>query len=97
MPKVRIVERSVELDVPAGQPVLFTLWAQQVPVTSLCGGNASCGTCSAEIIEGLEHLDPPHEGELRVLARIKRQGPNVRLLCQACPRGDLVIRIKPAT
>jgi ferredoxin len=95
MPNVRIVDRDQEIFAPPGEPVLFAMWEARVNIMSVCGGNCSCGTCNVEVVEGHEHLDPPHEGEQYVLSRIKRQGPNVRLSCQLMPRGDIAIRIRP--
>jgi uncharacterized 2Fe-2S/4Fe-4S cluster protein (DUF4445 family) len=58
-------------------------------------GNCSCGACNIEVLEGMENLPPISDDEAKVLSRIKRQGPNVRLACQAIPTGDVTIRIVP--
>lgn len=95
MPTIRVVDRDVEVPTQGADPILFVLLDNRVTITSICGGNMSCGTCNVEVVEGMENLNPPSDDEARVLERIKRQGPNVRLACQCVPRGDVAIRIVP--
>jgi ferredoxin len=95
LPVIRIEDSGLEIDCPRGDPILFALLDRGVPITSICGGNCSCGTCSIEVLEGMEHLPTVNAGEAFILARIKRKGPGVRLACQSIPTGDVTIRIKP--
>lgn len=95
MAKIRVVDKDVEVETQGDDPILFVLWDNQVNITSVCGGNCSCGTCNIEVLEGMENLSPKSECEERILPRIKRQGPNVRLACQSVPSGDVTIRIVP--
>jgi ferredoxin len=95
VPQVTIIDRDRIIDTPDDEPILFTLWTLGITISSICNGNCSCGTCSIEVLEGLEHCPAPNEGEAAVLAKIKRQGPNVRLACQLAPKGDVVVKIKP--
>lgn len=92
---MRVVDKNVVVDCPPGEPILFALLDRGVPITSICGGNCSCGTCNIEVLEGMENLPPVHAGEAFILARIKRKGPGVRLACQCLPSGDVAIRIVP--
>lgn len=92
---IYVLDKDVEVYARAGDPILFVLWDNRVTITSICGGNMSCGTCNIEIVEGMENVNPPSDEEKRLLSRIKRQGPNVRLACQCVPTGDVAIRIVP--
>jgi len=95
MAMIYVLDKDVEVYAREGEPILFALWDNRVSITSICGGNMSCGTCNIEIVEGMENVNPPSEDEQRLLSRIKRQGPNVRLACQCVPTGDVAIRIVP--
>lgn len=96
MTKIRIVDRDDQIvDCPDDTPILFALLDAGVNITCICGGGCSCGTCNVEVVEGIEHIPAPQDDETRVLSKIKRQGPNVRLACQSLPRDDVAIRIRP--
>ncbi len=95
MATIRIVDKDVEIESKGDDPILFVLWDNRVSIMSICGGNCSCGTCNIEVVEGMENLTPVTECEERILPRINRRGPNVRLACQAVPTGDVAIRIVP--
>ena len=95
MAKIRVIDKDVEVEGKPGDPILFTLWDHAVTITSVCGGHCSCGTCNIEVLEGMENLNPRTDCEQKILSRIKRQGPNVRLGCQSIPTGEVAIRIVP--
>lgn len=95
MAMIYVLDKDVEVYAREGEQILFALWDNRVTITSICGGNMSCGTCNIEIVEGTENVNPPSDDEKRLLSRIKRQGPNVRLACQCVPTGDVAIRIVP--
>jgi ferredoxin len=95
VPRIFVEDKDRVVFGPPGEPILFTLWNNGVTITSICGGNCSCGTCNIEVLEGMEHLNEPTECERHILSRIKRQGPDVRLACQSVPKGDVTIRIVP--
>jgi ferredoxin len=95
MPMIHVIDKDVSINAPAGEPILFVLWDNQVNITSICGGNCSCGACNIEVVEGMENLPAISDDEANVLARIKRKGPNVRLACQSIPTGDVTIRVVP--
>jgi ferredoxin len=95
VPKIHVVDKNVTVEGKPGEPILFVLWDNQVSITSICGGNCSCGTCNIEVLEGMEHINPRTECEQYILSRIRRRGDNVRLSCQCVPTGDVAIRIVP--
>jgi adenylate cyclase len=93
MPTVTIVDRNRVVEIPAGCSILEALEMAGVNLMHACGGNCICGTCNVVVLAGLEHLAPAKEAEQLVLKKLKRQGPNVRLTCQAHPVGDVTIQI----
>jgi ferredoxin len=95
VPKIHVVDKDVVVECKLGEPILFALWDAGVNITSICGGNCSCGTCNIEVLEGMEHINPMADDEKHVLSRIRRKGPNVRLACQSIPEEDVKIRIVP--
>lgn len=78
-------------EVPAGTLLIQACKKAGVEVPNLCGHRALCSTCSAEVLEGAENLEPPSRQERRILDWIGAP-PRVRLTCQARIRGDVVIR-----
>jgi adenylate cyclase len=62
-----------------------------VPHVHDCGGNARCSTCRVMIHDGLENVLPRTEAETR-LAAFKGFEADVRLACQTCIRGPVLIR-----
>ncbi|HRJ79440.1 MAG TPA: 2Fe-2S iron-sulfur cluster-binding protein [Planctomycetota bacterium] len=93
MPTVTIVDRNRVVEVPAGCSILEALEMAGVNIMHACGGNCICGTCNVEVLAGRAHLAPPAEAERLILKKLKRQGPGVRLTCQAHPTGDVTIKI----
>jgi adenylate cyclase len=92
--------RAVRISYPGGRTVTVPLgfsileasrWGG-IPHASVCGGRGRCSTCRVRIVEGADELPPPEDIETRTLARIGHP-LNVRLACQARPRGD--IRVEP--
>jgi adenylate cyclase len=76
--------------VPLGFSVLDASRTAGIAHASVCGGRGRCSTCRVQVARGLETLSPPHEAELRVLARVGA-APDVRLACQTHPERDLSV------
>lgn len=53
-----------------------------------CGGHGTCGTCTMEIVEGMENLSPKTFIEK---VQLKGSPDNVRLSCQAEVLGDVCV------
>lgn len=73
-----------------GATILEISRANGVPHHSVCGGRARCSTCRVRIIQGMHELSPPDETELATLRAIGADA-DVRLACQARPRGALTL------
>lgn len=57
-----------------------------------CGGYGQCGTCTVEIIEGIEYLSPRTDFENK---KLKRKPDNYRLACQTMVNGDVSVKTRP--
>ncbi len=53
-----------------------------------CGGHGSCGTCTMEIVEGMENLSAKTLAEK---IHLKGAPENIRLSCQAEVLGDICV------
>ena len=92
MPKVTILPNNATAEVPVGDLLLEAGEKAGVDMEAGCF-NCSCGTCVAEIIRGMENLDPPTPEELDVLDQWSRDPEKFRLTC--CTRirqGEVVLR-----
>ncbi len=61
-----------------------------LPVASSCHGDAVCGKCRVEVVEGWDHLSQPVGVEEIVNRRLKIKAP-YRISCQAQVLGDILI------
>ncbi len=57
-----------------------------------CGGYGQCGTCTVEVVEGMENLSPKTEVEKRIL---RKKPDSYRLACQTKVNGPVSIITKP--
>ncbi len=76
--------------VRTGTSILKASLINRIPHASMCGGRGRCSTCRVRVVSGLEALPPPDAAEARVLGRIGAP-PQVRLACQARPKGDIEV------
>jgi adenylate cyclase len=73
-----------------GTSVLEASRLAGIPHASICGGRGRCSTCRVQVRGPPGSVPPPHEGEQRVLNRIRAIG-SVRLACQLRPTGPLEV------
>lgn len=57
-----------------------------------CGGKGRCTTCSADIISGLDQIEPMTEVEIMYFKKNKLSEKQ-RLACQAICTGDVVVAV----
>ena len=62
----------------------------EVPVASSCHGDAVCGKCKVNVLEGAENLSPVTDAEQFRKEKLKL-GSDIRLSCQAKVIGDIKI------
>jgi 2Fe-2S ferredoxin len=81
----------------AGPGRLLDLCDEATPAIPFSCRSASCGTCRVDVLEGAEHLKPPQDEELDVLAIFGDDPGERRLACQVCFDGlPGRIRVRPS-
>jgi 2Fe-2S ferredoxin len=80
---VRVEPADVEFDVRTGESVIAAAWRAGYQWPTTCWGQAECGVCAMEILEGIELLDPIDKIEAdRLRSLPRRDGGKRRLACQ---------------
>ncbi|PSL18107.1 2Fe-2S iron-sulfur cluster-binding protein [Shimia abyssi] len=77
-------KRSSTFNTTTGLTLLELARENNIAHASVCRGRGRCGTCRVKILAGAETLQPPSDGEAKVLERWQA-GPNERLACQVKP------------
>ena len=90
MPTIHFTKEIPSIEVPQGALLMETLLAAGLPVASSCQGDAVCGKCRVEIVEGWNNLSPIETAELVVSRRQNVKKP-YRVSCQARVLGDITI------
>jgi 2Fe-2S ferredoxin len=95
MPIVRVEPKGIELAVLEGETIMEAANRLGYQWPTVCGGQASCTTCSCEVEMGADALEPMSRLERteleRVFPTLERRGLPVRLACQARPTADVVV------
>ncbi len=92
MPKITILPHQQTAEVEAGETLLEAGEKAGVEMEAGCF-NCSCGTCSAEIVSGMQNLSEPTPEELDVLDQWNKDPEKVRLTCCVrILRGDVTLR-----
>lgn len=74
---------------PAGSTLLDTLANHKIYIPSACGGQGTCGVCTAKVLEGGGAMLPTEKGH--ITRREAREG--VRLTCQVKVKQDIRIEL----
>jgi len=77
--------RTVEVD--EGDSLFDAARANGVPIATRCEGEARCGCCLVEVVEGAEFLN-----KIRIDERDHIPRKNVRLACRARVFGPVTVR-----
>ncbi len=86
MAKVRISGGGQVLEGAEGADLLAVLQGARFPISTSCGGRASCGLCRLTVVAGHEHLNPLKPEEITHLGNVAKV-IGARLACQAQLRG----------
>ena len=90
--KITIMPADLSAQVEAGDSLLDAGHKAEVEMEAGCF-DCSCGTCTVEVLDGMDHLEPPSSDELEVLDAWSRDSDRYRLACCARIRsGDVVVR-----
>lgn len=93
MPKVTFLPLKQTVEARAGDSILETALAHDIPLHHACGGYCACTTCQIRVIEGSQNLSGMEEEETERLERADDVSPNSRLGCQAKVQGDVVVEM----
>ena len=78
------------INVPRGTTLYDATRMAVLPLGCSCDGQAICGWCKVEVIDGADHLSPMSEPE-RKLLRVMGSDPSERVACMAKVQGAVTI------
>jgi ferredoxin len=90
VPKITFLPEGLVADCADGETIFMVAWREGKPLTTACGGKATCGLCRVKVISGEEHLSKitqPEKMHLGNVYFITKQ----RLGCQTKVTGGDVI------
>jgi len=79
---------KLAIPIPPGMNLMAAAQQAGVRWPNVCGGQAQCGVCAVEVLEGAACLPAPALAERQMLARAAarpRLGGTLRLACQLVP------------
>lgn len=91
---VRVQPADFEIAVPTGTSLMQAAQAIGVRWPNVCNGQALCGVCAVEVLEGSLSAIEPRQSEAQMLARLAqrpRNGGFMRLACQLQPNGSMTV------
>ncbi|BDD85710.1 2Fe-2S iron-sulfur cluster-binding protein [Desulfofustis limnaeus] len=92
VPSITVVNDGQTYAASMAQSILVTLQKNEVPIQTICGGQAGCGKCAIRIRHGATRLSPKTAAEQKRLAAIGAD-QDTRLACQTHPGGDIEIEV----
>ncbi len=92
--RVVIAGSGQAFDAELDDDLLEVLQRNGYPISTSCGGIASCGLCRITVLEGKDHLTPIKPAELGHLGNVAKV-IGLRLACQSkvVIEGDIVVRV----
>lgn len=95
MPKITFQPRGLEVECQDGETIYEVAWRAGAPLSTACGGKATCGLCRVKVLAGEAHLSPLTDAEKRHLGNVYFI-TKVRLGCQArIWGGDVTLEAPP--
>ena len=91
---VRVQPADCDITVPAGMPLMQAAQAIGIRWPNVCKGQAQCGVCAVEIVDGDLSAMEPRQREVQMLERLSqrpRHGGVMRLACQLQPAGPITV------
>lgn len=80
---VRLGDTRSRVTAGQGDSLLAALKGAGLPVTSICGGRAACGSCKLAVgTAWIDRLPPPEKTERRLLSHLPGYRDGDRLACQ---------------
>jgi 2Fe-2S ferredoxin len=93
MPQVTFLPMNQTFEAVAGDTILETAIANDIPLQHACGGYCACTTCHIHVKSGFENLAPMEEEEEERIEGVDRLARNSRLGCQSKIQGDVTVEI----
>lgn len=90
MPNVTFSKSGNSVALPSGSSLIDLEDTGKSEVPFGCR-SAACGTCTIDVISGMENLSPRNEEEQDLLTDLDLDGDKRRLACQCTVYGDVVI------
>jgi 2Fe-2S ferredoxin len=92
--RVVIAGSDQAFDAELDEDLLEVLQRNGYPISTSCGGIASCGLCRITVLEGKHHLTPIKPAELGHLGNVAKV-IGLRLACQSriAVEGEIVVRV----
>jgi len=84
---VRRGEEKLEFTVEGGNTVLDAFIAQNIEISSSCGGRGTCGYCKVRVVKGGGPILPTEE----IFMSRREKQEHMRLACQVKVKNDLNI------
>ncbi len=96
MATLRIVGSPEPISAQIGSNLLDALIAAKHPISTSCGGRASCGLCRLTVVRGKELLSPINPKEVSHLGNVAKV-IGLRLACQAVVErdGEIELNVPP--
>ena len=94
MASVTFMPLAQRIECADGDSVFAVARRAGVPISTACVGKATCGLCRVKILDGEAHLSPFNASERKHLGNVYFI-TKVRLACQACVSGDVVVDVPP--
>jgi 2Fe-2S ferredoxin len=91
---ITVEPASVVIEVLSGRPLMQAAQAVGIRWPNVCKGQAQCGVCAVEVLDGDLMSCPPSIRETQMLERLTqrpRHGGVMRLACQIMPGCDLTV------
>lgn len=87
---VEVLPVGRTLMVPDGERIMLVALANGWKWPNVCGGQAACGVCVLEVLQGMEHASPIGRDEAVRLTFIRKADkPGARLACQLRVSGPI--------
>jgi 2Fe-2S ferredoxin len=94
LPRVRVEPLGAEIEVRSGETVMDAAVRVGLKWPTLCHGEATCGVCAMEVVDGgqsLSQVRPEEQERLETLPMRRFCAGELRLACQVEAAGDAVV------
>jgi len=96
MARIRVVGCEEVYEAPVGTNLLVALQQAKHPISTSCGGRATCGLCQLTVTRGREFLSSVNDEEIAHLGNVAKV-VDIRLACQCVivSEGEIEVDVPP--